>query len=192
MVSASQLRPGMAIRYQNNVYKVMSCEYHAGQGKMGGVAHAWMKNIGTGTFWEHGFRAEEKLEDVPLEKEPVDFLYSDADDAWFMNPITFEQFSVPLDVIGPAAKFLRPEMRVGVELFESKPVSVSLPEIVEARVMETADPVHTQGDNTWKAATLENDIEVMVPQFIRRGDAIRVDVNTGKYVERAKEKIAKG
>lgn len=66
MITASQLRPGMAIRHQGNVYKVVSSEYHAGQGKMGGVAHARLQNIETGTFWEHGFRAEEKLEDLAL------------------------------------------------------------------------------------------------------------------------------
>ncbi len=187
MITASQLRPGTAIRHQGNVYKIVSCEYHAGQGKMGGVAHARLQNIQTRTFWEHGFRAEEKLEDLALEKQHLDFLYADADDLYFMNPETFEQVSVSRAAVGAAERFLRPEMRVPVEFFEGNPIGVVLPDVVEIRVADTAEPVHSQGDNTWKSARLENDMEVMVPQFIRSGELIRVDVQTGKYVERARE-----
>lgn len=186
MIVASQLRHGMAIRHQGVMYKVVAAEYHAGQGKMGGVTHARLKNIDTGTFWEHRFRCDEKLDEVLLEKQQMDFLYSDADDCVFMNPDTFEQVSVPRKVIGPAEKFLRPEMRVPVEFFDGRPVSVGFPDIVEVRVAETAQPFHTQQDNTWKEARLENGVDILVPQFIRPGEVIRVDVETGKYVERAR------
>ncbi len=187
MITASQLRPGMAVRYQNNVYKVVSADYHAGQGKMGGVTHARLKNINTGTYWEHGFRSEERLEDIPLEKEQMDFLYADAEECFFMHPETYEQISIPRNLIGAAEKFLRPDMRVPVEFFDGRPVSIQLPDIVDVRVVETADPVHNQQDNTLKPAILENGVEVLVPQFIRSGELIRVDVNTVKYVERARE-----
>ncbi len=187
MITASQLRPGTAIRHQGTVYKVVSSEYHAGQGKMGGVAHARLQNIETGTFWEHGFRAEEKLEDLALEKQHMDFLYADAQDLYFMSPETFEQVSIGRAAVGAAEKFLRPDMRVPVEFFEGRPIAVLLPDIVEIRVAATAEPLHSQGDNTWKSARLENDMEVMVPQFIRSGEGIRVDVQSGKYVERARE-----
>jgi len=165
---------------------VITAEYHAGQGKMGGVTHVRLKNIDTGTLWEHRFRSDEKLEDLPLEKQQMDFLYSDSDNCFFMHPETFEQVSVPKKAIGQAEKFLKPEMRVPVEFFDGQPVSVGFPDIVEARVAETAQPVHTQQDNTWKTARLENGTEIMVPQFIRPGEVIRVDVETGRYVERAK------
>lgn len=186
MIAASQLRPGMAIRHQGAIYKVISAEYHAGQGKMGGVTHTRLKNIDTGTFWEHRFRSDEKLEEIPLEKQQMDFLYSDGDDCFFMNPESFEQVSISRAAIGPAEKFLRPEMRVPVEFFDGRPVSVGFPDIVEVRVAETAQPVHTQQDNTWKEAKLENGLEIMVPQFIRPGEMIRVEVETGTYVERAR------
>jgi elongation factor P len=187
MITASQLRPGMAIRYQGSLYKIVSSEYHAGQGKMGGVTHTRLRNIETGTFWEHGFRAEEKLEEAPLEKQSMDFLYSDSEDLYFMNPETFDQVTIPRVAVGAAEKFLRPDMRVPVEFFDGRPISVVLPDIVEARVESTAEPTHTQGDNTWKPARLENEMEVMVPQFIRSGETIRLDVHSGKYVERAHE-----
>ena len=186
MIAASQLRTGMAIRHQGVIYKILFAEYHAGQGKMGGVAHLRLKNIDTGGLWEHRFRSDERLEEIPLEKQQMDFLYSDADSCYFMSPETFEQVGIPRASVGPAEKFLRPEMRLSVEFFEGRPVSVSFPDIVEVRVADTALPTHTQQDNTWKPARLDNGVEVMVPQFIRSGEVIRVDVESGKYVERAR------
>ncbi len=186
MVTASQLRPGMAIRHEGATYKVMSAEYHPGQGKMGGASHARLKNLSTGTLWEHSFRADLKLEDLEVEKQSMDFLYADGEDCCFMNPDNFEQVSIPATVIGPQAKFLRAEMRLPVEFVEGQPVSVLFPDFIEIRIADTAPPVHQQQDSTLKTARLENEVEVMVPQFIKTGDRIRLDLNTLKYMERAK------
>ena len=186
MVTASQLRAGMAIRFEGQPYKVVACDYHPGQGKMGGVAHTRLKNLATGTFWEHSFRAELKLEDLPVEKQSLAFLYSDAGECYFMNPETYEQVGIPGTVIGQQARFLQPEMQLPVEFVEDKPVSVLFPDILEVRIAETTPPVHAQQDTTWKAARLENGVEIMVPQFIKAGDAIRLDVENLKYVDRAK------
>lgn len=191
MVLASQLRAGMAIRHEGQLYKVLIADYHPGQGKMGGVNHVRLKNLTTGTLWEHSFRSDLKLEDVPVEKQSMDFLYSDAGECYFMNPDTYEQVSVSESVIGPQARFLRPEMRLPVEFVEGRPVSVVFPEIVEIRVADTAPPVHQQQDSTLKPATLENGVQIMVPQFIKTGDTIRLDVANLKYVDRVKT-VAKG
>ncbi len=186
MVNASQLRPGMAIRFENQNFKVVSCEYHPGQGKMGGVAHVRLRNLATAAFWEHSFRAEMKLEVLPVEKQPLEFLYSDADQCYFMNPENFEQIGIDARVIGPASRFLLPEMQLPVEFVEGQPVSVVFPDIIEMRIAETAPPAHGQQDNTWKTARLENGIEIMVPQFIKNGDMVRVEVKTSRYVDRSK------
>ena len=187
MTPASQVRKGMALRLEGDIFRVESAEYHGGQGKMGGVVHTRLKNMRTGAFWEHRFRSEERLDDLPVEKQAMDFLYSDAEDCYFMSPETFEQVSIPRTVIGAAEKFLKPEMRVPVEFYDGRPLDVYFPDIVEVKVAETAPPMHSQQDNTWKAATLENGLEIKVPQFIAAGETIRVDVATAKYVERAKE-----
>jgi elongation factor P len=186
MVTASQLRAGMAIRFEGAVYKVLAAEYHPGQGKMGGSTHARLKNLSSGTLWEHSFRSELKLEDLPVEKQPMDFLYTDADACYFMNPESFEQVPVPAAVVGPQARFLQPEMRVAVEFVEEQPVSVLFPDVVEVRIADTAPPVHAQQDSTWKSARLENGAEIMVPQFLKTGDAIRLDLANLKYMDRAK------
>ncbi|HZT32306.1 MAG TPA: elongation factor P [Bryobacteraceae bacterium] len=186
MVSASQLRGGMAIRYEGQTYKVITAEYHPGQGKMGGVTHASLKNLSTGTVWEHSFRADLKIEDLPVEKQNLEFLYSDADNCCLMDPQTYEQVEIPTAAIGEQAKFLQPQMQIPVEFVEGRPVSVDFPEIIEVRVAETAPPQHQQQDSTRKPATLENGVQIMVPQFIKTGEIIRLDLQTLRYVDRAK------
>jgi len=186
MVAASQLRPGMAIRYEGQLYRVLVADYHPGQGKMGGVTHARLKNLGTGGIWEHSFRADLKLEDLSVEKLPMEFIYEDGEQCHFMNPETYEQVAVPKAVIGDQARLLQPEMRVAVEFIEGQPVNVILPEVLEVRVADTAPPAHQQTDSVWKPARLENGLEIMVPQFIKTGDVIRLDVAELKYMDRAK------
>ncbi len=186
MVIASQLRAGMAVRHEGQVYKVIAAEYHPGQGKMGGATHARLKNLTTGSLWEHSFRADLKLEDLPAEKQSMEFLYSDEEQCYFMNPDNYEQVSIASEVIGPQARFLKPEMRLPVEFVEGQPVSVLFPDILEMGVADTAPPVHAQQDSTWKTARLENGVEIMVPQFIKVGDVVRLDVDHLKYLERAK------
>ncbi len=186
MVIASQLRAGMAIRHEGQMYKVLAAEYHPGQGKMGGVAHTRLKNLSTGTQREISFRAELKLEEVETEKAPMDFLYAEGEDQVFMNPQTFEQISIPGSLVGPQAALLQPEMRVVVELVEGRPVDVRFPDILEVRVAGTAPPSHQQVDSVWKPARLESGVEIMVPQFIKNGDLVRLDVANMKYMDRAK------
>lgn len=186
MVIASQLRAGMAIRHEGQLFKVVSADYHPGQGKMGGVTHAHMQNLETGTFWDHGFRADLKLEDIPLDRVPMDFLYRDGEQCVFMNPESFEQVEVPAVVIGSQGNLLLEQMRVGVEFVEGRPVSVLLPDFLEVSIAETAPPAHNQQDSTWKEAQLENGVTVMVPQFIKNGDVIRLDTQKMQYMDRAK------
>jgi len=186
MINASQLRPGMAIRYEGNNYRVISCEYHSGQGKMGGVTHVRLKNLTTGTFWEHSFRSELKLDIVAVEKQSMEFLYANAEQCYFMDPVSFEQIGVEQSVIGPASRFLQPGMELPVESVDGRPVNVVFPDIMEMRISETSPPAHQQQDTTWKKAHLENGIELLVPQFIKAGDVIRIEVATLRYVDRAK------
>ena len=186
MVTASQLRAGMAIRHENQAYKVLKTEYHPGQGKMGGVTHAQLRNLSTGTVWEHSFRADLRFQDLPVEKVSLEFLYADGEQCVFMNPETYEQAEVATALVGERARFLKPEMRLSVEFVEGAPVSVLFPDIIDVRIADTAPPIHAQQDSTWKTATLDNGAEVMVPQFIKTGDVIRLDVDTLRYVDRTK------
>jgi len=186
MIIASQLRPGMVLKIGEELLKVEESAYHLGQGKMPGSVHAKLINVRKGTFKELRFRPEERLDETVLDKQEMEFLYSDADSATFMNPVTFDQVSIPLESIGPAQKYLKAEMMIPVEFYEGEPVSIVFPKIVEVKVNTTAQPVHQQQDNTFKYATLENGLEALVPQFIRPGETVRIEVATGKYVDRVR------
>jgi elongation factor P len=123
---------------------------------------------------------------VGIEKTPMDFLYDDAGQCTFMNPETFEQTAVPASLIGPQAALLQPGMRVAVEFVEDNPVSVLFPDVLEVRIGSTAPASHQQVDSVWKPARLETGVEIMVPQFIKEGDLIRLDTANMKYMDRAK------
>lgn len=176
----------MAIVHEGQRFKVVSAEYHPGQGKMGGATHARLKNLATGTQWEYNFRGELKLEELIIEKRPMEFLYSDESTCYFMTAATGEQTEVPAELVGPQASFLSPDVRVSVEFIDDRPVSVQFPDHAEVRIAATAPPIHSQGDSNWKPARLENGFEVSVPQFIKTGDAIRLDLGTLKYMDRVK------
>ena len=180
----------MAIRYQGQSYRVVSADYHPGQGKMGGTAHTRLQNVATGTFWEHSFRSDLKLEEIPVERQTLEYLYDDGDQCCFMNPNTYEQSDIAKVVVGPRAAFLAPGMELPVEFVEGQPVSVLFPDILEVKIADTAPPTHQQADSTFKPARLENGIEVMVPQFVKIGDMIRLDLLTMKYMDRVKTKNA--
>jgi elongation factor P len=191
MINASDLRAGMVIRIDDEPYYVAAADYHIGQGKMPGSVHARLRDILKGTTKELRFRPDERLEDTALERQQMEFLYSDAESATFMNPQNFEQISIPLETIGPGHTFLKTEMEVSVEFYDGRPVSVIFPETVELTVETTVPPIHQQQDTTYKPATLDNGMEVMVPQFIAQGEVVRIEVATGRYVERLRKDARK-
>jgi elongation factor P len=192
VVIASELRPGMVIRFDGQVYKVLDVQSKAGAAKMGGVVKAWLSNLHSARMLEQHFRPQERLEDLELERHNMEFLYSGDGNSTFMNPVTFEQVEIPSEMIGLAEKFLQPEMQLPVEFFEGKPVSVVLPQIIEARVETTAPPIHAQQDSAFKEATLENGVKIRVPLFIGPGEMVRVEVKTGRYVDRVRTEKKKG
>jgi elongation factor P len=154
---------------------------------MGGATHARLQNLDTRTFWEHSFRADLKLEEIALERQALEFLYAGGDQCCFMDPETYEQTEVAKAFVGePQAGLLEPGMKLSVEFLEGRPVSVLFPDVLEVRIVDTAPPIHQQQDNTYKPAKLANGIEVMVPQFVKTGDAIRLDVPNMRYMDRAK------
>ena len=188
MINASQIREGMAIRYENQPYKVIAADYHAGQGKMGGVNHLRLKNLVTGTIWEHSFRAELKIEELPVERQTAEFLYADSDNCVFMNPQSYEQVEIPAAVIGEQVNFLEAGMQIPIEFVEGRAISAIFPDFVDIRVAETAPPSHGQADSTWKPARLINDVKIMVPPFVKSGDTIRLSISDMRYMDRTKAK----
>ena len=186
MIGAEKLRAGMAIRYQGQPYKVVAADYHPGQGKMGGANHLELRNLETGTLWQQSLRAELKVEELPIERLNLEYLYSTETASIFMHLQNFEQIEVPSALLGAQARFLSEGMQLPVEFVEGRPIAVLFPDFVEIAVAETAPPVHSQVDGNWKPARLGNGVEVMVPPFVKSGESIRLNLNTLKYMERAR------
>ena len=186
MKPASEMRSGMVVRLDDELFRVIHAEYHAGGGKMHGAVHARLRNVRTGGVTERRFRHDERFEDVDLERQTMEYLYEDGDLCVFMHPETYEQFELPKDSLGPYLPFLQPNDQVQVELFEGSPVVVTWPESADVQVDVTAEPLHIQDSNVLKPATLDNGMEVQVPQFIKSGDTVRIEVETHKYLARVR------
>jgi elongation factor P len=187
MIVASEMRAGMVIRLDGELYTVVSAEYHAGGGQFGGTVFARIKNLRTNHLKEWRFHPNDKVEDVTLERQEVDYLYTDGTDFYFMNPETFEQISLPREVIGQREKFLQPNMRIPVELYDGQPINIIFPEVVELKVVSAPPGLREHETSTYKTVILENGMEVLVPQFIKEGEVVRIEVETGKYLERVKK-----
>lgn len=185
MVVATELKKGTVIRIDRHIYRVLEVESKAGAAKMGGVVKTKLSDARSGRMWEPHFRPQERLEEVELDRRTMEFLFSEGDTCTFMNPDTFEQIAIPAAILGPAAQFLQSGMEVPVEFCGAEPINVVFPPVAEARVHRTAPPAHSQQDSAWKPATLENGLSIHVPLFIGPGEVVRVEVNTGRYVERA-------
>jgi len=182
---AAELKAGMVIRIEGQVYRVLEIAAKAGAAQLGGVVKTRLSNVRSGRLWETHFRPLERFEEVELERHMMEFLFAEGDTYTFMRPDTFEQIEVPGTILGLGATFLQPGMELPIEFYEGEPISAVLPEVAEARVASTAPPSRGQQDSTWKEARLENGVSIRVPLFIAPGEVVRVAVATGQYVERA-------
>ncbi len=187
MKLATDLRPGMVIRVERDVFRVTEAVSHGGSGQMKGFVHARLRNVRTGNFTERRFRQEERFEELELDRRTMDYLYDDGDNCVLMDPETFDQVMLPRAGLGPFGRFLQSGQRLQVEFLGGDPVSVAYPRTVDVRVTMTAEPIHmTHDTSVLKEARLDNGMEILVPQFVRQGDLVRVDVETGKYVDRVR------
>jgi elongation factor P len=184
MVKASELRNGMCIRLNGELYKTVLAEMKVGTAKLPSSVHVRLRNLQTGTQTEQRLHPEAKVEDIVVETTDVTFSYKDGDTFYFMHPTTFEQVAIPRQMVGPYEKFLTDGSRLKVEFYGEQPIDAILPPTVDVVVASTGPALHGDNDAAPKPATLENGMEVHVPQFIKNHDRIRIDVATGRYLER--------
>lgn len=188
MIKAEFLKAGMIVRFGKDFCKVVSSIYHKATAKMGSMVHSKLRNLQTGTTEERRFSPDEKLEDIIPEMITMQYLYSDEKNYVFMNPDTFEQINFDKKAIGQKGGYLKENMQIPVEFYEENPLDIIFPSVVEMKVISTGAGLKGQAESTHKEAVLENSISVMVPQFIKTGDTIRVEVETNHYLERVTEK----
>jgi len=185
---ASEIKNGEIIIIEGTPYKVISAEKHAGTAKMASVVHLKIRNIKTGNETEKRFRPEEKIENAVVERKNMEYIYDEGDNYYFMDQTTYEQIPIHKNVLGPIVKFIQPNTVLPVEFFNNEPINVIFPETVTLKVSSTGSGVKGDSDAVWKSAVLENGMEINVPPFIEVGDTVKVNVYTGQYVERVKEK----
>ena len=184
MLQATQLRPGMVILFNGELHSVFSMT-HRTPGNLRGFVQAKMRNLRTGSMIEHRFASEDRVERAVLEQHEMEYLYQDGEDYYFMNIENFEQMHLTQEFIGDGTDYLTPQLKVTVEFYEGKPISVELPATVELKVIETEPGLKTGSvSNVGKPAKLESGVTVTVPQFVNEGDVIRVTTSEGAYQER--------
>ncbi len=185
MISATQMRPGMVIKFNNELYSVFSVN-HRTPGNLRGFVQARMRSLRTGTMTEHRFSSEDRVEKAMLEEIKMEYLYDDGEFFYFMNSETFEQLHLTKDLLGDATQYLIPQLKVAVEFYEGKAMSVELPATVDLMVVETEPSLKgATVSNVTKPAKLETGLVVQVPAFITEGQKIRVNTAEGTYQERA-------
>jgi elongation factor P len=185
MISATQLRPGMVIKFNNDLYSIFKME-HRTPGNLRGFVQVKMRNFKSGTMIEHRFSSEDRVEKASLDEQEMEYLYDDGEFYYFMNTQTFEQMHLTKELLGDATEFLIPNLKVHVEFYEGSPVSVELPATVDMTVVETEPSLKgATVSNVTKPAKLETGLVVQVPPFISEGEKIRVSTAEGAYLERA-------
>jgi elongation factor P len=186
LIAATQLRVGMTIQHQNDLWRVMNV-VHVTPGNWRGMVQTKLRNLRSGSQTEHRFRSEDKAERVSLEQHEMEFLYESDGQYHFMNTENYEQLALDADLLGDAVHYLTPNARIQVEFHEGRPLGVSLPKTVDLRVTETAPGLKTAtATNVPKPAKTETGLVVQVPNFVSEGDVIRIDTETGAYLSRAK------
>jgi len=185
MISATQLRPGMIIKFNNELYSVFSMT-HRTPGNLRGFVQARMRSLKSGTMTEHRFSSEDKVEKAQLDEHEMEYLYDDGEYYYFMNTETFEQMHLMKDLLGDAVQYLIPQLKLKVEFYEGKPLGVELPATVDMLVVETEPGLKgATVSNVTKPAKTETGLVVQVPPFITEGEKIKVNTAEGTYQERA-------
>lgn len=185
MVLASEVKEATALQLDGKIWKVLEVVHHAGSGQMHGFIELKLKDVRFGHFADRRFKHTEHLEDIELRKRQMEYLYSDNDASYFMDPETFEQVNIARAAIGTSEKFMKEGMKITVELLGEEAVTVQFPKVVELKIASTGPGIRGGHDvSTMKPATLENGIEIQVPQFVETGDSVRVDTEKVRYVDR--------
>lgn len=182
---ATQLRKGMIVKQDNELYRVFDRQ-HVTPGNLRGFVRVKMRNLRTGTMAEEKYRSEDIVERATLEQKQMQYLYNDAEGYHFMDNESFEQVQLRAELLGDSVGFLKPEMSIQVEFYGENPIGVELPQSVDLKVIETMPAIKgATATNQTKPATLETGVVIQVPPFIGEGDVIRVNTETGEYQTRA-------
>ena len=185
MLNFNEIKIGRVIKLNNDPFVIIKTDHHK-MGRGGAVLKVKCRNLITGSVLERTYQGTEKAEEAETETKKANFMYKDKGEAYFMDNTSYEQFNLALEEIGEAAKFLKEETEVDVLYFENKPVSINLPIKMTFKVLSAPPGVKgNSAGNVNKQVEIETGALISVPLFINEGDLIKINTDTGEYVERA-------
>ena len=186
-IAATNIRRGMAILFGGEPCRVIEFHHHT-PGNLRAMVHAKLRKLKSGVTVEHRFRASDTVEEAHLETHELQFMYRAGDSFHFMNVENYEQVELDGEALGDAAQWMADGMVIIGEFYEGKPVAVDLPNQLTLQIVETSPVMRgaTKTSST-KPAKISNGVTNNVPEFIPTGEKVRVNPNTGEYIDRAKE-----
>lgn len=186
MATTSDIRKGAVIKHNNDLYVVVEFQ-HVNPGKGAAFTRTRMKNLGNSKVIELTYKSGESLEIVSVQFQTMQYLYKTGDNYAFMNTTSYEQIEMDGDLIGDDAKYLKEGIEVIIGIYEERPVSIQLPKKIQYKVVEA--PPAVKGDsasgNVTKEIGLDNGLKIQAPIFIKEGEEILVNTETGEYSARA-------
>ena len=183
-INAGEIRVGMLLEYKNDLWQVLKTQ-HVKPGKGGAFAQVEMKSVGKNTKLNERFRSSETVEKASLEEIDFNYLYSDENSYFFMDPKTFEQIQIKKNMIGEKGKLLSENLKVSVSFYNDDAISIELPNQVNCKIASTDAALKGQTvSSSYKPAILDNGIKIQVPPFIEPEDEIIVDTRTIEYVKK--------
>jgi len=183
---ATQIRRGMVLVFEGDPCRIIEFRHHT-PGNLRAMVQAKLKNLRTGSSFEHRFRAADSVERASMETHELEFMYKGGDSYHFMNTENYDQMEMDGETLGDSAQWMQAGMRIQAEYYNGRPIGIQLPNSLTLAVVDTA-PVMKSATKTasTKPAKLENGVTVNVPEFVSTGEKVRVNPETGEYVDRAK------
>lgn len=188
MASPNEIKKGVVLKDEAGLWLVTEFQ-HVNPGKGAAFVRSRIKNLQSGKTLERTYKTSESVELVSVDHRKMQFLFKDQAGYTFMDTDTYEQYALPEDQVGEQGKFLQEGMEVIVSLYNGNPIAVDLPRKMTFKVIESPDVVAgntASGGNMTKEVVLEGDIHIRAPMFIKEGEEIIINTETGEYVERAK------
>ena len=185
-IPATQIRRGMVIVFEGEPCRIVEFRHHT-PGNLRAMVQAKLKNLRTGSSFDHRFRAADSIDPASMETHDLEFLYQGGDTYHFMNTENYDQLEMDEEMLGDNAQWMQPGMKIQAEYYDGRPVGIKLPNSLVLEVVDTAPVMKTATKTaSTKPAKLENGVTINVPEFVGTGDKVKVNPSTGEYQERAK------
>ena len=185
-ILGNEIKPGMIIEHKNDLWSVLKTQ-HVKPGKGGAFNQIELKSVKKGTKLNERFRSSDTVERAILDDKKFNFLYEDEKNCHFMDQTNFEQVQISKSLLGEKNKLLKENMEVNVQFYDDQALSIDLPTSIELKIESTDAAIKGQtASSSYKPATLENGIKIMVPPFINTNDKIALDTRTLEYIKKIK------